>query len=427
MMKRSSALRTDILAAAGAGAIAQRCADAVSARLVACGHAESGPPDARAEAVFLQAWEEFLGETRQSTRYNGARRFRARAADVAAGARDDWGVPVAALFSDTKVRALITGAAQARCPWRGAHAVSGLLPPLCGLSIPQSGIVLGEHAEALDAVRSHLGALLENGAVDRIDILNVPTDSALHAALVHDLGGRFRVVSNDHVRHLRQLCAPRGGAPIRHNSAKTRQSLRRKLRNLADAFGGDLEFLRFDAPETTDRFVALAAEVTARTYQAALNVGVSDDAPTRALARDLAAEGTFRGYLYLAAGRPVAHVTGDLECGTFHLWATSFLPEWGRFSPGILLLDRVFDDLAEEGAERFDFGHGDAAYKQLLASESRAEADLVFYGRGRVAALAWAVHHAADGSRALLRRAAVRSGALDRLRRTRRALLRRLG
>lgn len=426
-MNRSSVLRTDILAPAGAGAIAQACADAVSARLVGCGHADTAHPDARTGAGLLQEWEDFLAETRQSTRYNGARRFQARAAAVAAGAKDDWGEPVAALFSDTGVRALIRGTAQARGPWYGARRLSGLLPPLQCLSIPESGIVLGDQVAALDAVRRHLGALLDRGAVDRIDILNVPTDSALHAALARDLGGRFRVVSNGHVRHLRQLRDPGSGAPIQQNSAKTRQSLRRKLRNLSDAFGGAFEFLRFDAPESTDRFVALAAEVTAHTYQVALNVGVKDDAPTRALARELAAEGLFRGYVFLGAGRPIAHVMGDLECGTFRLWATSFLPEWGRFSPGILLLDRVFDDLAEEGAERFDFGHGDAAYKRLLSTGSQAEADLTLYGPGKAAALAWAVHCVTVRCKSLLRQAAARWGVLDWLRKAGRGALRRMG
>lgn len=426
-MGRCGDIRTEILAPVVAGAMSRACADAVSAPLIGCGHADAASAEAQAAAALLRGWEAFLSETRQSTRYNGVRRFRARAADIVAGVDGDWGEPVAALFSDTRVRALVAGEARARSPWHGARALSDLLPPLRSLAIPESGIVLCKEAVALDAVPRHFAALLDSGAVERIDLLNVPTEGVLHSALINDLGRRFRLMSRAHVRHVRHLREPGSGAAIQHHSAKTRQSLRRKFRNLSEAFGGAVEFLRFDAPETTDRFVALAAEVTARTYQVALNVGVSDDAPTRALARDLAAEGLFRGYVFLGGGQPIAHVTGDLECGTFRLWATSFLPEWGRFSPGILLLNQVFDDLTEEGAERFDFGHGDAAYKRLLATGSQAEADLTFYGPGKAAALAWAVHGTTAGLRSLARQAAVRSGALDRLRRAGRGLLRRAG
>src|SRR5690606_16938390 len=90
-MNRCGDIRTEILAPVVAGAMSRACADAVSARLVGCGHADAASAEAQAAAELLMGWEAFLSETRQSTRYNGVRRFRARAADIVAGVDGDWG------------------------------------------------------------------------------------------------------------------------------------------------------------------------------------------------------------------------------------------------------------------------------------------------------------------------------------------------
>src|SRR5262249_6688331 len=107
------------------------------------------------------------------------------------------------------------------------------------------------------------------------------------------------------------------------------------------------------------------------------------------------------GYLLEARGEAIAYLVGDVQEGTFRLWATSFLPRHFELGPGVVLLWRVLDELAGRGVALFDFGFGEAAYKQMLRS-------------GRIDEGGWRIYAASLRGRAalLVDRA---TGALDRL------------
>ena len=98
---------------------------------------------------------------------------------------------------------------------------------------------------------------------------------------------------------------------------------------------------------------------------------------------------------------------GDVQDGTFRLWATSFLPQHWALGPGVVLLWRVLDELAGRGVALFDFGFGEAEYKAMLGSERIEEGDWRIYAkglRGRAACLSDRATGAADAfARRLLR------------------------
>ncbi len=421
-------IETRILFGMGGGETTHRQATATGARALAWPGSHQGIAPDETEAAnedeaarVLRIWAGFLERTQQSTRYNGVRRLAARAR-----VRTPT-VTTVAVFADDDLRALIVADAEARGTWRGARRATPVLPALDCLTIPETGIVTDGSDAALFGVTRHLRALLAEGGVRRIELRNLVRDGPVHAAILRDLGRRFRILARDQVRYCRLLGELGDAGSLHQNSAKTRQGLRRKQRKLADQFDGRLEFERIDQPEMTDAFIAAAAGISAQTYQAAIDVGIRDTGGMRAFARELAEDRTFRGYLIRGGGRPIAYVAGDLECGTFQLWATSFLPDWGKYSPGIVLLNQVFDDLTAEGAHCFDFGHGEAAYKRLLSNTERTEVDLALYGPGAVAGAAHAIHRATTGLRDTARGIAAGSGRLDQLRRLWHEHLRRRG
>ena len=113
------------------------------------------------------------------------------------------------------------------------------------------------------------------------------------------------------------------------------------------------------------------------------------------------------GYLLEARGEAVAYLVGDVQDGTFRLWATSFLPQHWELGPGVVLLWRVLEELAGRGVALFDFGFGEAEYKAMLGSERIEEGDWRIYAkglRGRAACLSDRATGAADAfARRLLR------------------------
>lgn len=164
-------------------------------------------------------------------------------------------------------------------------------------------------------------------------------------------------------------------------------------------FNDELEFVVVTGPGQTDAFVRDAAKIVSQTYQLALDIGLRDDAPTRVYLQTLASEGTLRGYMFRSNNTAIAYVVGDVTSDVFHLWATSYLPNYAKLSPGILLLIKVFDALTKEGVALFDFGHGDAEYKRILGNLELRQEDHRIYGAGLTPLAAFLVHNGFENLR----------------------------
>ncbi|MGJ8587633.1 MAG: GNAT family N-acetyltransferase [Yoonia sp.] len=171
--------------------------------------------------------------------------------------------------------------------------------------------------------------------------------------------------------------------------------------------------------------VGMQEKIVSQTYQLALDIGLRDDEATRVYLQTLAREGTLRGYMFQSNNTAIAYVVGDVTSGVFHLWATSYLPGYAKLSPGILLLNKAFDALTEEGVELFDFGHGDAEYKRILGNLESQQEDHGIYSAGLTPSAAFLIHDAVENLRKWARDVLVGAGQLDQFRRRWRRFLRR--
>lgn len=68
--------------------------------------------------------------------------------------------------------------------------------------------------------------------------------------------------------------------------------------------------------------------------------------------------------------RIVAAHMGMRSRNTFHYWFPTYDPEFAKFSPGIILLLRMAEALADTGVETIDLGAGEAQYKERLMTGS---------------------------------------------------------
>lgn len=71
-----------------------------------------------------------------------------------------------------------------------------------------------------------------------------------------------------------------------------------------------------------------------------------------------------------AGGRPVAVHAGMRSRGVLHWWFPAYEPEFGRYSPGIILLLRLAEALRGAGVGTLDLGKGDAPYKSALMTRA---------------------------------------------------------
>lgn len=403
--------------------LGRRCAEITGSRIVTI---PFNNPDAEvavgSEATaLLAAWEGFLDIQRQHTRYNSPRRF----ADGAALASIDQKQPLAVLIFTDRLRAVIVGELRPRDKWYGSGPLSRWLPALDCLTIEQSCIVTDGTDEAIAVVVNHLNELLSGNCLRRIEIKNLEVGTGLELALRSDLSVGLKVRKTAQVRFCRRLRDHDTGEPIQTNSSRTRQSHRRKQRFLEKEFNDELEFVVVTSPDQTDAFVRDAAKIVSQTYQLALDIGLRDDEATRVYLQTLAREGTLRGYMFQSNNTAIAYVVGDVTSGVFHLWATSYLPDYAKLSPGILLLNKAFDALTEEGVELFDFGHGDAEYKRILGNLESQQEDHGIYSAGLTPSAAFLIHDAVENLRKWARDVLVGAGQLDEFRRRWRRFLRR--
>jgi len=167
-----------------------------------------------------------------------------------------------------------------------------------------------------------------------------------------------------------------------------------------------------------DEFLACATQITARSYQGRLKVGLRNDRVTReALCAD-GRTGRLRCYWLEANTEPIAHQAGYIDSNTYHLAATSFLPQYGHLSPGQVLLVRVIEDLSTTDVRCIDYGFGDADYKRIYGTESWSEQSIRLYGRTARARLSWALDAAATRGAGALKRATEKLGAIQRIKNT---------
>ena len=166
-------------------------------------------------------------------------------------------------------------------------------------------------------------------------------------------------------------------------SAKSRSTLRRKVRKFAKITGGHLDFRTYRTPEEIAEFHRLARQVSERTYQEKLlDYGLPAGAEFHADMMQAAARDQVRGWLLFADDKPVSYLYAPVDGDSLIYAYLGYDPDWSRQSPGTVLLMEVIREAFEEKRfRRFDFTEGDGRQKRLFATGSLDCADLLLLRR----------------------------------------------
>jgi CelD/BcsL family acetyltransferase involved in cellulose biosynthesis len=253
-----------------------------------------------------------------------------------------------------------------------------------------------------------------DGGRDGVRVLSAPTDrlsevSARFPGFI--AGGR-----QDYRRHYIDMA---GGFEdyMARFSGKTRSTLRRKARKLADEAGG-YTVSEHRTPAEIEAFLGAALPLSARTYQARLlDAGLPGDPAARRAMLEAAEADRMRAFLLHAGGAPVAYLSLPVVGATLIYAHLGYDPDWARLSPGTVLqmdaLERLF---AEQRYRWFDFTEGEGPHKAMFGTHSAACTSLVLLeptlaNRTLLGARA-GFDAGVSGAKAL----AAKSGALGRLR-----------
>lgn len=222
-------------------------------------------------------------------------------------------------------------------------------------------------------------------------------------------------------RYRRHYIAMDGGfdAYMAGFSGKTRSTLRRKLRKFAEAGGGALDLRDYRGAAEFDAFLAAALPLSRRTYQGKLlGAGLPEAAEARAELRAAAAEDRLRASILFLDGKPASYLCLPVEGETLVYAWLGYDPALAHLSPGavhqLAALERLF---AERRFRFFDFTEGEGAHKALFGTASVEAASFFLLRRSAANRLLMGALGAFDGSVAVGRRLAERSGALAGARR----------
>jgi CelD/BcsL family acetyltransferase involved in cellulose biosynthesis len=162
-------------------------------------------------------------------------------------------------------------------------------------------------------------------------------------------------------------------------SAKSRSTLKRKLRRFAEASGGAIDVRLYSRPEEMDEYHRLARAVSALSYQErTLDYGLPDGPEARAALAEQAGRDAFRGWILFLKGRPVAYLHAPEEDGALLYEYLGYDPACADLSPGTVLQAEAMRMLF--GAGRFgyfDFTEGDGRHKRLFETGGIDCADLL--------------------------------------------------
>ncbi len=154
-------------------------------------------------------------------------------------------------------------------------------------------------------------------------------------------------------------------------SGKTRSTLRRKQRKLAEACGGAYTCTEHRTPAEVERFLDLALPLSARTYQARLlDAGLPETAQARARLLEQAAQDRLRCFLLSHGDKPLAYLALPVEGKTLVYAWLGYDPDWAQLSPGTVLQMEALERLFGETRYRwFDFTEGEGAHKEMFGTD----------------------------------------------------------
>jgi len=151
-------------------------------------------------------------------------------------------------------------------------------------------------------------------------------------------------------------------------SPKGRWNIKRKARQLEKEYSSDVTTCCFRESAQLDRMMQDVEDVAKKTWQRGVGGGFRDNEEMRRRYALAARSGWLRAYILYAAGMPCAFQVGTLYSDTYYLDFTGYDPTFAKYSPGICLLMKSFEDLCKNNVKRFDFAHGSQEYKERLGN-----------------------------------------------------------
>jgi hypothetical protein len=250
-------------------------------------------------------------------------------------------------------------------------------PSLRCLSIRYGGILGQPENEACSVIIQEFIALLKRGHVDLILLNYLHTDSHIYN-LSRKVPG---MLCRDYIPvidlHWQTTILGTKEQFYQSMSRNEKRNIRRHIQQLENKASSPVEMKRYHEPAELDEFISTASKISSVTYQKTLTGGFIDSNSIRSLLTQAATKGWLRAYILYAGSEPIAFECGLLYHSTYFAEYRGFHPDWSCGSPGSILLLKVLEELSRDSnVKSYDYGFGDAPYKQRYGQNCWREASI---------------------------------------------------
>ncbi|CAH1669314.1 hypothetical protein BOSEA31B_13403 [Hyphomicrobiales bacterium] len=254
------------------------------------------------------------------------------------------------------------------------------VPALKILRIVHGGILGELDGERASLLVSSIIATLDDGTADAAMLESAEIDSPLvecaRAAPSWLCSDRLLQPT---VHRMRDMSGAAGSFQSQLSS-HARYQQRQRVAKFKRTFD-DVRIERFHSPDDLPELLAAAESIANKSYQRGLGVGFSRTPFVEARLEFEAQKGWIRGFVLYFDNSPRAFWIGSLHNNVFVSNYLAFDPSYSDYSPGMYLLLIAMDEIwADEPAlQRFDFGIGDAFYKERLSNRCVEETPVYIF------------------------------------------------
>jgi len=177
-------------------------------------------------------------------------------------------------------------------------------------------------------------------------------------------------------------------------SAKTRSTLKRKVRRFLDAGSGN-GIREYKHPEEMEEFLQHARAISKNTYQERLfDAGIPSRPEFLSELQTRAESNQVRAYLLFFENEAVAYLCCPAQGGVLLYSYLGYTPAYSDYSPGTVLQYLAFELLFRERQfTYFDFTQGQGDHKRFFGTHNVPCADVLYF-RKTYAARFWVLLHA---------------------------------
>jgi hypothetical protein len=161
--------------------------------------------------------------------------------------------------------------------------------------------------------------------------------------------------------------------------AKHRSYLKKKIKDLDQGFNGKTDRLYVHKSDNIGLICSMIEPVASKTYQRKLNAGFFNNEEFKARYNLLNNKGRLRIKMLMKDNDVIAYWIGERYGNTFYSSMTGYDPQYRKHEIGTIVMLGLIDDLSNEGVEIFDFGLGDAQYKERFGSSAWEELSVNLY------------------------------------------------